>query len=152
MKIVRSGESFTFLYGIARRRMAANCYIGDPNRHDPLSIEFKRLNCGSPNRGQADYCLLIRRPDEVFGPGLLARVKKWDFLTGYRVGRIDLAALLPVAMKAGQRQVIQLVGSAELWGVNVVDGKQDVLPLFRRMAILADTTSALSNSAANGVG
>jgi hypothetical protein len=81
--------------------------------------------------------LLISRPDEVLCPGLLSRVKKRDFFTRNRIDHIDFAALLPVAVKAGQRQVIQIVGSAEMRRVNVVYGKQDVLPLFGRMAILA---------------
>ncbi len=58
---------------------------------------------------------------EMIGPGLGSRVEEGRQLAGLRVQRSQVSALVMVAVRAGQSQVIQGRTAAVLFGDNVFD-------------------------------
>lgn len=89
--------------------MAANGCIGQPDCSDSGTIEVKSGEGGTSSGRQPNDFIGILRPNEMLLPRHLPGVKESTGFVRNRIVACCMARFVPIAVKAGQGQIITVI-------------------------------------------
>lgn len=110
--------------------------------HDLVVVQTESNDRCPPGWGQADDVKTVPGPDEVFGPGLLARIEEKCKFARARIECINLGALELIASATGKPEVFLIRRTATGRGDDVFDS-EGLPDDFGRRATITTTRSGL---------
>jgi hypothetical protein len=122
--------------------MALYCHICRPDLYDTLSIQRQGNDGSATNSAEPLDAQAVGGPDEVLTPVMLAGMKQLHQGVTLGVHSLTPICLAPIAVKTGQRQIVECSAATLRYRHDVIHGKRHVLPLLGRMTVLTQSLGA----------